>query len=562
MCLCDKIVWIVIYYSDAGETMSNIVRGTMLLTAATFLSKFLGMIYVIPFNELVGETGGTLFNFAYTPYNILISISTVGVPLAVSKFVSKYNSLGDYETGLRMFKAGVTMMMVTGFLAFLALFFSAEFLAGKMITGDNADGISVADVTMVIRMVSFALLIIPAMSIVRGFFQGYQSMGPTAISQVIEQIVRIAFLLVAAFVVIKVYGGTIATAVGFATFAAFIGALASSAVLWMYWKKRKANITKNLEQQRYTHDISTKDLFVELFSYAGPFVLVGLATPLYQLVDQFTFQRAMAAIGQGELWEVPYAAINFYGHKLVIIPVTIATGLSLAIIPALTKTFTQNDRTLLSNQINQALQIVLVLVIPAVVGLASLSDVAYGALFGLKNIGITGPLLAWYAPVALLFALFTVSAAILQGINQQKFAVISLSAGLLVKVLFNIQLIHTFGAKGAIFGTALAVGTAVVLNLWRVHASIDFSFKRTYKLSLLIGIFTIIMGLIIWILKILFGMFLAYDSSRFAAIIMLLVGVGAGGFVYLWLGYKSTLLERVLGNRVHVLDRVFRKLRL
>src|SRR5690625_1365660 len=545
--------------------MSNIVRGTMLLTAATFLSKFLGMIYVIPFNELVGETGGTLFNFAYTPYNILISVSTIGVPLAVSKFVSKYNSLGDYETGFRIFKSGIVVMMVTGFLAFLTLYASAEFLASKMITSENPEDLSqitVADVTMVIRMVSFALLIIPAMSIVRGFFQGYQSMGPTAISQVIEQIVRIVFLLVAAFIVIKVYGGTIATAVGFATFAAFICALASSVVLWMYWKKRKANITKNLEQHRYTHDISTKDLFVELFSYAGPFVLVGLATPLYQLVDQFTFQRAMAAIGQGELWEVPYAAINFYGHKLVIIPVTIATGLSLAIIHELTKTFTYNYSTILLNTINQALQIILVLVIPAVVGLASLSDVAYGALFGLKNIGITGPLLAWYAPVALLFALFTVSAAVLQGINQQKFAVISLSAGLLVKVLFNIQLIHTFGAKGAIFGTALAVGTAVVLNLWRVHASIDFSFKRTYKLSLLIGIFTIIMALIIWILKMLLGMVLDYDSSRIAATIVLLVGVGAGGFVYLWLGYKSTLLERVLGNRVRVLDRVFRKLRL
>src|SRR5699024_4366280 len=170
--------------------------------------------------------------------------------------------------------------------------------------------------------------------------------------------------------------------------------------------------------------------------------------------------------------------------------------------------------------------------------------------------------LAWYAPVALLFASFTVSAAILQAINQQKFAVIRLSAGLLVKVLFNIQLIHTCGATGAMFGTALAAGTAVVLNLWRVRASIDLSFKRLYKLSLLIGKFTIIMGLIIWILKILLGMFLDYDSSRFAAIIVLLVGVGAGGFVYLWLGYKSTLLERVLGNRVRVLDRVFRKLRL
>src|SRR5699024_6322319 len=293
--------------------------------------------------------------------------------------------------------------------------------------------------------------------------------------------------------------------------------------MWMYWKKRKANITKNLEQQRYTHDISTKDLFVELFSYAGPFVLVGLATPLYQLVDQFTFQRAMAAIGQGELWEVPYAAINFYGHKLVIIPVTIASGLSLAIIPALTKTFTQNDRTLLSNQINQALQIILVLVIPAVAGLVMLSDVAYGSLFGLKNIGITGPLLAWYAPIALLFALFTVTSSILQGINQQRFDVVSLTAGLLMKVLLNVQLIHMFGGKGAIFGTGLAVGIAVVLNIFRIRRSIFFSFKETYKRSLLIGLFTIVMCLVIWGTKALLGVFISYDESRVGATIVLIV---------------------------------------
>ena len=84
--------------------MSNkIVRGTMLLTGAAFLSKFLGMIYVIPFNELVGTKGGALYLYAYNPYTILISISTIGVPLATSNFISKYNSLGDYYTGMRMF---------------------------------------------------------------------------------------------------------------------------------------------------------------------------------------------------------------------------------------------------------------------------------------------------------------------------------------------------------------------------------------------------------------------------------------------------------------------------
>ncbi|SFB37195.1 Membrane protein involved in the export of O-antigen and teichoic acid [Lentibacillus halodurans] len=539
--------------------MSNIVRGTMLLTGATFLSKFLGMIYVIPFNELVGETGGTLFSFAYTPYNILISVSTIGVPLAVSKFVSKYNALGDYETGMRMFKAGIMLMAVTGLLAFLALFFSAELLAGYMITDEDKGNIVVADVTMVIRMVSFALLIIPAMSIVRGFFQGYQSMGPTAASQVVEQIVRIGFILLTSFIIVKVIDGTIVTAVGFATFAAFVGALASCAVLFVYWRKRNALIRKNVEQQKHTHDIPTKELFAELFRYAGPFVLVGVAIPLYQLVDQFTVERAMTAIGQKDLFDTAYAAINYYGHKLVIIPVTISTGMSLAIIPALTKTFTQQNRALLIQQINQALQIVLVLVVPAVIGLSMLSGVAYGALFGMENINVTGSLLGWYAPVALLFALFTVTAAILQGINEQQFAVISLSAGVLMKVLFNIQLIHTFGAKGAVFGTALATGTAVALNLWRIKSAIQFPFKQTFKRFLLICIFSVFMVIAIVITKALFGTFLSYEESRGAAVVMLTAGVMIGGAVYLWFSYQSTLLERVLGDRVRIVDRIFRR---
>lgn len=540
--------------------MSNIVRGTMLLTGATFLSKFLGMIYVIPFNELVGETGGTLFNFAYTPYNILISISTIGVPLAVSKFVSKYNSLGDYETGLRIFKTGIMLMFVTGVVTFLSLFLGADYLASKMVTNDANGNISTADVAMVLRMVSFALIIIPAMSIVRGFFQGYQSMGPTAVSQVVEQIVRIIFLLVSAYIVIHVYQGTIASAVGYATFAAFIGGLASCIVLWMYWKKRKNNFIVKVNQQKVKHEIPRKELFIELFSYAGPFVIVGLATPLYQLVDQFTFERAMTSIGEGSSWAVPYAAINFYGHKLIIIPVTIATGLSLAILPALTKSYTQNKHIEIIKQINQAFQIIFILVVPAVIGLILLSDVAYGTLFGLNHIAVTGTLLAWYAPVSLLFALFIVSSSMLQGINQQRFAVISLTVGLLLKIIFNIKLIELFGAKGAIFGTALAVTSAVILNVWRIKKSVHFSFKETTKRLMLILILCGIMSVVILLIKYILGIFLDYDTSRTSAAIVLFISVGIGGFVYLWFGYQTTLLERVLGARVKKLEKYLRKI--
>lgn len=539
--------------------MSNIVKGTMLLTGATFLSKFLGMIYVIPFNELVGPKGGALFTYAYVPYNILITVSTIGVPLAVSKFVSKYNAKGDYQTGVRLFRSGIVLMAITGFLAFLVMFFGAEFIAG--LTKDKEDQVnSIADITMVIRMVSFALIIIPAMSIVRGFFVGYESMAPSAVSQVVEQIVRIIFLLTAAFLVIYAFDGTITTAVGFATFAAFIGGIASCVVLFVYWRKRKPYIYKNIEQQKVRSTIPTMDLFKELFLYAGPFVLVGIATPLYQLIDQFTFDRAMSEIGLDKIADIALGVINFYGHKLVIIPVTLATGLSLAILPAITKSFNEHNKAQTFKHINQALQIVIVLTVPAVVGLSTLSDVAYGSLYGgFDKLDLTGSLLGWYAPVGLLFGLFLVSASILQGINQQRFAVVSLSGGLLIKILFNIQLIHMFGAKGAIFGTALAVTTAVSLNLWRIHTAIQFSYKQLLKRTLLVCIFSIIMVIVLGLTKLVFGTFIPYHEERWGAIIMLILGVVFGGGVYLWLGYHSTLLERVLGNKIRVLDRIFNR---
>ncbi|MBS3681970.1 polysaccharide biosynthesis protein [Ornithinibacillus massiliensis] len=537
---------------------STIVRGAFLLTGASFLSKFLGMIYVIPFNAMVGPEGVALYAYAYLPYSILITIATIGIPLAVSKFISKYNSLGDYYTGMRMFKTGMSLMAITGIITFLALFFSAELIANLIISDEELYN-NVEDVTMVIRMVSFALIITPSMSIMRGFFQGNQSMGPTAVSQVIEQIARIVFLLVAAFLIIYIFNGTTTTAVGYATFAAFIGAIFSYVVLLIYWKKRKPFIDKKLAEQKSVHDIPKKELMTELFRYAGPFVIVSLAIPLFQIVDTFTFNRTMVAIGQGGIAEALFGSIYSLSHKLVIIPVTIATGLSLAVMPVVTSSFTQGEKPLLNNQINQALQIILVLVIPASFGLTMLSSEAYGTLFGgLETLSLTGPLLGWYAPVGILFALLTVTASILQGINQQNHAVFNLCAGFLFKVLFNIQFIHMFGAKGSIFATAIGLTIAVVLNLIRIRSTVGFQFKPIFKRTILTGIFVVIMWIVILLVKLIMGAIFPYEETRLGLMLMLFLGVSIGGYVYLWFAYKSTLLERVFGERVRILSKIFR----
>ncbi|WP_188736075.1 putative polysaccharide biosynthesis protein [Oceanobacillus neutriphilus] len=537
--------------------MSNMLRGTMLLSGASFLSRFLGMIFVIPFFAIVGTAGSALFTYAYTPYSIFISLSTVGIPAAVSKFVSKYNALGDYQIGMRMFRAGSALMLVSGVIAFLVMFLSADWIGAQQIKGEGGP-ITPDDIAFVIRMVSFALIVIPAMSIVRGFFQGNQSMGPTAISQTIEQIVRIIAILAGSYIIVNFFNGSITLAVGFAAFAALIGALASCLVLFWYWRKRKPFIDKQIAKQEVTHDFRTIDLFKELFRYAGPFVLVGLAIPLYQLVDQFTFQPAMVASGRGALYDTELAVINNLGHKIIIIPMTIATGLSMAMLPSLTNAFTQNDQTAYKKLINQALQVIMVFVIPAAAGIAILSDEIFGALFTLEDIEITGSLMAWYAPVALLFGLITVTAGMLQGVNQQNYAVVSLLGGLLVKVIFNSQFIHLFGGKGAILGTAIAAGIAVGLNLARLKRTVNFSFKQTIKRTILILIFTGMMCFVIAVLKFAFGFFLPYQEVRWATVVMLLAGVSAGGLFYLYLAYKSTLLDHIFNGSVPGLNRLKR----
>ena len=191
---------------------SKLLRGTFILTLGTMISKALGLFYVIPFNMIVGKEGTILYQYSYVAYTIVISIATAGIPLAVSKFISKYNAMGEYGVSRRLFKSGLLVMTCTGVVCFLAMYFLAPFLAEINIPEDDLDS-SVKDVTTVIRAVSFAVIVVPVMSLIRGFFQGHESMGPSAVSQVVEQIVRIIFMLAGAAAVLYVFKGDIVTAV-------------------------------------------------------------------------------------------------------------------------------------------------------------------------------------------------------------------------------------------------------------------------------------------------------------------------------------------------------------
>jgi O-antigen/teichoic acid export membrane protein len=534
---------------------SKLVRGTMILTASIFISKILGLIYIFPFKAIVGLEGLALYTYGYVPYTVLLSVATLGIPLAVSKFVSKYNALGDYETGRRLFKSGLIVMTITGIVAFLILFFLAEPIANQVVDGKDLKGNSIEDVILTIRMVSVALLIVPIMSLIRGYFQGHQSMGPTAVSQVIEQIVRIIFILCLTFIIVTVMNGSIGLAVAFATFGAFVGALGGLTVLLIYWFKRKKHFQQQILESPVNHNLPLSSMYKELAAYAIPLSFVGLAIPLYQTIDLMTFNKALMGIGYNQaLAEEAFGAFAQAAHKLILIPVSVATAMSLTLLPTITKSFINEDRELLQKQVTQTYQIILYLTIPAAVGLSLLAYPAYGTLFGLGDINVGAWILRHYAPVAVLFSLFAVTSAILQGINQQRFAVMGLIAGLVAKLSLNYFFIAEFEAVGAIYATGLGYLISLFVNMWAIGKYANYNYRFIFKRFLLISIFTGMMAIIVVIVKELLLLVLPMENRIFAFIV-LMISISAGGLFYLFIGVKTNLAAQILGNRFRFLNK-------
>jgi O-antigen/teichoic acid export membrane protein len=536
---------------------SKLIRGTFILTLGTIISKVLGLLYVIPFYQIVGPEGTALYQFSYIPYTIFISIATAGVPLAVSKFISKYNALEEYAVGRKLFKSGLVIMLLTGIASFLILYLSAPLIAEMIITDKEEAESSVKDIITVIRAVSFALIVIPFMSLIRGFFQGHQSMGPSAVSTVVEQIVRIAFTLAGAYIVVNFLNGSIVTAVSVATFAAFVGAIGSLVVLFWYWYKRKPHLDQLLQQDKGTIQVSLKEIYKEIIIYAAPFVFVGIANPLFQAIDQVTFTRAMEEIGNSSKAAVAaFSILNFESHKIVIIPVSLATGFSLALVPSITKAFVDNDRKGLKQQLNQTFQVLLFLTLPAAIGLSLLAEPIYTVFYEHKELGFE--VLRAYAPVGILFSLFLVTSSILQGINEQRWTVLSLLVGLLIKLSLNISLINMFETKGAVYATALGYVGAILIQLLVIKNYAKYPFLFVWRRSLLIVIFAGIMWAGTEIVYQLLLLVLT-PESKFQSLLIIIACAGVGAVIYFYLGLKSGLVNRLFGDRV---DRIKRKLRL
>ena len=230
---------------------SGFLEGAIIATLAIFFTKFIGIVYVIPFYGIVGSQGGALYGYAYNIYNLFLIISSAGIPLAISKLASEYNALNKQKEKEYMFKITRKIILAFSIISFLICYIFAPQIA-SLIIGNVEGGNTPEAIATVIRCVSFAILIVPMLAISRGYLQGHGYIRPASFSQVIEQIVRVIVILGGSYFVLNILDLSLTTAVGVAVFGACAGAIAAYVYLINKMNKVKKDgvvDTKDLKKE-------------------------------------------------------------------------------------------------------------------------------------------------------------------------------------------------------------------------------------------------------------------------------------------------------------------------
>lgn len=217
--------------ASLDDSRRKMISGSAWMTAGSILSRILGAIYIIPWVTWMGaysNQANALFAKGYNIYSLFLMVATAGIPSAISKMVAHYNGINQYGVSRRLYHSGMYVSVAMGLVCSILMFFGASLLDG----GDP-------DVIPVIQSLAWAVLVIPGMSITRGFLQGYNWMAPSAMSQFVEQLLRVIYMLLATFVIMEMGSGNWVKAVTQSTFAAFIGALGSIVLLAYSFLRRK-----------------------------------------------------------------------------------------------------------------------------------------------------------------------------------------------------------------------------------------------------------------------------------------------------------------------------------
>lgn len=441
----------------------NFLKGAAILGIAGIIVKILGAFYRIPISNIIMTEGMGYYQTAYPLYVLLLTISTSGIPVAVAKLVSEKRAFEDYRGAHKVFRVALSGLLICGFITSLFVFINAENIV-ESLGNKNAYYALIALVP--------ALFFVPIMSAFRGYFQGRQSMTPTAISQVSEQSFRVA---VGLFLTYYLLDKGIPIAAGGASFGGSMGAIAGTVAVVIIYLFKKKEINNEIRESISHEEETTGKIIKDLLIIAIPITIGASIAPIMDTIDAALVMRRLQYIGLSE-----FEANDLYGQlkglaqTLINLPQVFSMALAISLVPAISAAYARKKYGDIRNIISSGVRMTLLIGLPSAFGLFVLGKPIIRLLYfknSLEQLNSTGEILQILAFGVVFLTLVQSLTAILQGLGRPIIPVRNLFIGAVTKTFLTYTLtsIPSINVKGAAISTVVAYLIAATLDIISVR---------------------------------------------------------------------------------------------
>ena len=511
--------------SDRESKRSNFIVQGGILAITGIISRIIGLVYRIPLQKKIGDSGMGYYSAAFQIYSIMLIISSYSLPTAVSKLVAARVAKGQYKNARKIFRGAMLFACITGGATCLVVLFGADVMASNIMNLPKS--------AIALRVLAPTLLIVAVMGVIRGYFQGLGTMMPTAFSQLFEQVVNAVISVVAAIHLFE-YGTKVSGLLHDQTFSAAYGAaggtlgtgtgaLAGLLLLAVMFAVHNREMKVNISNDKTAKNDGFPKILRILIITILPVILSSTIYNISDVLDQGIFGSVMAKKGMNEHDIASYWGIFSTKYKVIInVPVALANALCSSIMPALTACVEQGKMKLARHKVRLGMRFVMIIAFPCAMGLSILGRPILSMLFT-GEIEIPAMLLRMGSVTVVLYSMSTLSNGVLQGINKLNIPVRNAAIALAIHVgvlylCIGVLDLKLYGVVIALVVFALAV---CVLN-W-ISIGRFMSYKQEIRKTFVIPfIASAIMGLVIFLMYLLIK---KGTSDNIATLLSILIGI-------------------------------------
>ncbi len=452
---------------EGQQTSALLMKGATILVIAGIVSKIFGAIFRIPLTNMIGAEGQAYYSASYAVYNLLFVIATAGFPVAISRMVSSRIAERDFINAHKSYKLAMKVSWALGIASFIIMYFGAGAIAGFYKNPGSAASM---------KAISVALLFTPLVASMRGYYQGRQNMIPTGITEVIEQMIRVASGLTLAYMFYKT---SLVKAAAGATFGASAGIMAAFLAMMIIYARDK-NERKKLLEDSVAREENDSDRLKELLGFLIPVTIGSAVMPIMFNIDAGMIPRRLLATGWDRVMaDKLYGLMGGFCDPIINLPNIFIDAICISLMPAVTTAFTLKNKKDLDDNIKTGLKTMMIITYPCAIGLIVLAKPILTMLYYKKydEAVMAVPALQILAVSIITLAIMRTFSTSLQGIGKMMLPVWNLLIGAGVKAVVSYILlgIPAVNINGAAFGSVLAYVTAGILNYRALKKYADVS---------------------------------------------------------------------------------------